>query len=299
MKALPLIDGVGPSRVAVPLGDWPNALAFLTQRFPGVSKQEWAERFSQGLVLDAQGQALQADDACPSGKHVLYYRRLQEEPPLSDVANILFEDAHLLVADKPHFMPVTPAGRYLHNSLLVRLKQQTQCAELTPIHRIDRETAGLVVFCKRPQDRNAYHALFRERQIDKRYEAVAPWREDLIFPMVQRCRLEEDSHFFLSKVVDGAPNSETLIRLLKQRNGVGLYALEPHTGRRHQLRLHMLSLGLPILGDQFYPTVLRGPDEADDFSQPLQLLAKELAFQDPVTGARRCWTSQQQLQQAW
>jgi tRNA pseudouridine32 synthase/23S rRNA pseudouridine746 synthase len=299
MLNLPQLDGVGPSRVAVPRGHWPTALAFLTARFPAIAAQEWMERFARGLVLDAQGQALHAQDPCPHGQRLYYYRSLPAEATLHEFEHILFEDDHLLVADKPHFMPVTPVGRYLHNSLLVRLKQQTQCADLTPIHRIDRETAGLVAFCKRAQDRDAYHALFRQRQVHKRYEAVAPCRDDLVFPLVQRCRLVPDALFFRSQVVAGEPNSETQIELLQQHNSLGLYALQPLNGRRHQLRLHMLSLGIPILGDQFYPEVLRAPEDADDVNQPLQLLAKELAFKDPVTGHQRHWTSQRRLQQAW
>ena len=242
---------------------------------------------------------MQAEAPCPHGQRLYYYRSLPAEAALHEFEHILFEDEHLLVADKPHFMPVTPVGRYLHNSLLVRLKQQTQCADLTPIHRIDRETAGLVAFCKRPQDRNAYHALFRERQVHKRYEAVAPCRDDLVFPLKQCCRLAPDALFFRSQVVAGPPNSETHIELIKQHQGLGLYALQPLNGRRHQLRLHMLSLGIPILGDQFYPDVLRAPDDTDDVNHPLQLLANELAFKDPVTGVERHWTSQRRLQMAW
>lgn len=289
------MDGVGPSRVAVPMGSWPNALAFLTERFPAIAPQTWRDRFENGWVLDEDGQALQVHDPCPFGRHLFYYRHLQHEPAPPEPAQILFEDDILLVADKPHFMPVTPSGAYVRNSLLVQLKQQTQCASLSPIHRIDRETAGVVVFCKRHQDRGAYHALFRERKVIKLYEAVAPYVADLKLPVVMRCRLVEDDRFFLSKVVDGEPNSETRINLRHQRDGLGMYDLEPLTGRRHQLRLHMWHLGVPILGDQFYPEVLRGPQEADDFSLPLQLLAKELAFKDPLTGLERRWTSQRSL----
>jgi tRNA pseudouridine32 synthase/23S rRNA pseudouridine746 synthase len=196
-------------------------------------------------------------------------------------------------------MPVTPSGPYVHNSLLVQMKQQTQCETLTPLHRIDRETAGLVVFCKRPPDRDAYHALFRQQQVHKLYEAVAPHLEALALPSSLRCRLEEDERFFLSRVTSGEPNSETRISLRQHRNGLGMYDLEPLTGQRHQLRLHMWHLGVPILGDQFYPEVLRGPQEPDDFSQALQLLARQLSFTDPVNGEQRRWVSQRRLQQAW
>jgi len=296
---LPMRDGVSPSRVAVPDGHWPNVWAFLCERFENISPQAWADRFSQGLVLNTQGQALAAQDPCPLGGQVFYYRQLPHEAALPEPARLLFEDELLVVADKPHFMPVTPSGAYVHNSLLVQMKQQTLCETLTPVHRIDRETAGLVVFCKRPQDRDAYHALFRQQQVHKLYEAVAPYLEALQLPTTLRCRLEKDKRFFLSKVVNGAPNRETRISLRQQRDGLARYDLTPLTGQRHQLRLHMWHLGVPILGDQFYPEVLRGPQESDDFSQALQLLARQISFIDPLSGQARAWTSHRSLQQAW
>ena len=299
LPKLPMHDGVSPSRVAVPFGHWPNVMAFLCERFDNISAEKWARRFAQGLVLNAEGHALAAHDACPVGGHVFYYRQLPLEAELPEPASILFEDELLVVADKPHFMPVTPSGPYVHNSLLVQMKQQTQCESLTPLHRIDRETAGLVVFCKRPPDRDAYHALFRQQQVHKLYEAVAPHLETLELPSSLRCRLAEDERFFLSRVTSGEPNSETRISLRQQRNGLGMYYLEPLTGQRHQLRLHMWHLGVPILGDQFYPEVLRGPQEPDDFSQALQLLARQIAFTDPVNGEQRRWVSQRRLHMAW
>ena len=299
LSKLPMHNGVSPSRVAVPLGHWPNLMAFLCERFDKISADEWARRFSHGLVLNAEGHALSAHDTCPVGGHVFYYRQLPLEAELPEPACILFEDELLVVADKPHFMPVTPSGPYVHNSLLVQMKQQTQCESLTPLHRIDRETAGLVVFCKRPPDRDAYHALFRQQQVHKLYEAVAPHLETLELPISLRCRLAEDQRFFLSRVTSGVPNSETRISLRQQRDGLGMYDLEPLTGQRHQLRLHMWHLGVPILGDQFYPEVLRGPQEPDDFSQALQLLARQIAFTDPVSAQGRQWVSQRRLQHAW
>ena len=299
LPKLPMHDGVSPSRVGVPFGHWPDVMAFLCERFDNISAEEWARRFAQGLVLNAEGHALAAHDACPVGGHVFYYRQLPLEAELPEPASILFEDELLVVADKPHFMPVTPSGPYVHNSLLVQMKQQTQCETLTPLHRIDRETAGVVVFCKRPPDRDAYHALFRQQQVHKLYEAVAPHLEALALPSSLRCRLVEDERFFLSRVTSGEPNSETRISLRQQRNGLGMYDLEPLTGQRHQLRLHMWHLGVPILGDQFYPEVLRGPQEPDDFSQALQLLARQIAFTDPVNGEQRRWVSQRRLHMAW
>jgi len=193
-------------------------------------------------------------------------------------------------------LPVTPGGRYVQQSLLVRLKRRLGLEDLSPIHRIDRETAGLVAFAVRPQDRAAYQALFRERAVHKVYEAIAPCRDDLAFPLVRRSRIvEEDGAFFRMCEAEGEANSETRITLCERRGDWARYALEPVTGKRHQLRVHMNALGRPIAGDQFYPSVLRGPNEAEDFAVPLRLLAQTLAFDDPVTGEHRHFQSQRAL----
>ena len=292
--ALPMRDGVSASVVSVPHGA-PHLLDFLAQRMPGISRAEWAERLAQGLVLQENGQAAQAEQACHVGQRIYYYRHLADEPVLPFKANIVFEDEHLLVADKPHFMPVTPAGRYVQQSLLVQLKRQTACADLVPLHRIDRETAGLVLLGKRLQDRDAYHALFRDHQIHKTYHAVAPLLPGLALPRVHRSRLVPGEPFFRTKEVPGQPNSETRIALMHSEGPRGLYALEPISGKRHQLRVHMNALGIPIEGDPFYPTVLRGPDDPEDFLTPLQLLAHSVSFTDPVTGEARQFVSQRSL----
>lgn len=287
---LPMRLGVSPSVVSVPQGA-PDLLDFLAQRMPGITRGEWAERLAQGLVLQEDGQIALPHQACLPGQRFHYYRHLADEPVLPFQAQIVFEDAHLLVADKPHFMPVTPTGRYVQQSLLVQLKRLTGNADLVPLHRIDRETAGLVLLGKRLQDRDAYHALFRDKTIHKTYQAVAAAPGDKPVPPCYTSRLVPGEPFFRTQEVPGTANSETRMRVLKTEGLRALYQLEPVTGKRHQLRVHMNGLGLPIEGDPFYPTVLRGPDAPEDFSQPLQLLAQALRFTDPVTGQNRAWAS--------
>jgi len=293
---IPTRDGVSPSCVALPVGSWATVLDFLAERLPNVSPSDWSQRMAQGLVLDEQGHAIPGDHPYRHGLRLYYYRNRPQEPDLPVQARVVFEDAHLLVADKPHFMPVTPSGPYVQQSLLVQLKRLSGCEDLSPIHRIDRETAGLVLLSKRPQDRNAYQALFRDKTIHKVYQAVAAYRPDMPWPLVHTSRLADDSqHFFKMREVPGEPNSETRIQLLHHEGHHALYQLEPVTGKRHQLRVHMNALGMPIEGDQFYPHVLRGPDEAEDFKHPLQLLAQAVAFTDPLTGEQRCFESRLQL----
>ncbi|NDC60704.1 MAG: pseudouridine synthase [Betaproteobacteria bacterium] len=288
---LPSRNGVSPSRVVVPHGSWPTLLDFLSDRFPAVGTSVWAQRLSHGLVLSENGSRYTATQACPHGHAVYYYRETLQETALPDKAMVLFEDERLLVADKPHFMPVTPGGHYLHNSLLVQLKQLTGLESLSPLHRIDRETAGLVVFAKHQQDRHAYQALFRQQAVEKQYEAVAAFQPGLALPMVYRSRIVESDRFFLSQEVPGEPNSETHLTLLAQQGDLALYGLMPISGKRHQLRIHMNALGLPIVGDQFYPKLLRGPAEPEDFATPLHLLAKRIRFTDPMTNQLREWVS--------
>jgi tRNA pseudouridine32 synthase/23S rRNA pseudouridine746 synthase len=246
---------------------------------------------AQGLVLHEDGQAALPHQRCQPGQRLYYYRHLADEPVLPFQAQVLFEDEHLLVADKPHFMPVTPTGRYVQQSLLVQLKRQTGCSDLVPLHRIDRETAGLVLFGKRLFERDAYHALFRDHQIHKTYHAVAARAPHLKLPLVHTSRLVPGEPFFRSQEVPGPANSETRIDLLHTDGLRALYALAPISGKRHQLRVHMNALGIPIEGDLFYPNVLRGPDAPEDFSQPLQLLAQAVRFTDPITDEIREWTS--------
>jgi len=284
---IPTRQGVGPSRVTLPVGPWPTVLDFLLERMPDISRDEWLHRFAHDLVLNEAAKPVAATQTYTPHTKLYYYRHIANEPVLPKKASIMFEDEHLIVADKPHFMPVTPAGRYVQQSLLVQLKHLTGNDDLVPLHRIDRETAGLVMFGKRLQDRDAYHALFRDKEMHKVYEAVAAYNPALELPRAHISRLQPDQLFFKTQEVAGEPNSETRISLLKVEASRALYQLVPISGKRHQLRVHMMALGLPLEGDQFYPTVLRGPDALEDFNNPLQLLAKTVAFTDPVTGEAR------------
>ena len=291
-----MLEGVSASCVALPHGPWPRLIDFLAERLPAVSLMQWAQRMDAGRVLDETGHPLPAGARFAPGTRVYYYRELEAEPIIPFEESIVHQDEQLLVADKPHFLPVTPTGRYVQQTLLVRLKRRTGIETLTPIHRIDRETAGLVVFSVRPQDRDAYQRLFREQQVEKVYEAIAPLRPDLPLPTVHRSRIAEDEQFFRQREVAGAPNSETAIELVEMRGALGLYRLRPKSGRTHQLRVHMNALGRPILGDLFYPEVVHGPDHTpEDWNRPLQLLARSLAFSDPFTGEARRFDSRRQL----
>ena len=292
----PMRDGVSASCVTLPHVPWSLLQDFLVERLPAVTRAQWQQRLAQGRVLDEDGTPLPPEAPYRSGTRVYYYRELEAEPVIPFGEDILYQDEHLLVADKPHFLPVTPTGRYVQQTLLTRLKRRTGIETLTPIHRIDRETAGLVVLSVRPQDRDAYQALFRQQAVDKEYEAIAPLRPDLPLPRVHRSRIVPDEQFFRQREVAGEPNSETRIELVEPRRTLALYRLHPLSGKTHQLRVHMHALGRPIVGDLFYPEVVHGPRHAqDDFTRPLQLLARRIAFADPVTGETRRFDSRRKL----
>ncbi len=290
---LPLKFGVAPSYIWVDAGLASTLLDYLVQQFPDISASEWLSRIARGEVVDQSGHVLAANTKLSRGMCIYYYRELANEARIPFEEQIVYEDAHLLVADKPHFLPVTPAGQYLRETLLCRLRHRTGNAELTPLHRLDRETAGLVLFAKRAQDRGAYQALFRDEAIHKTYHAIATDLPDLSFPLNRHSRLEPAEEFFRTREVPGPANSHTQINKLAVRAGLALYELQPSTGKKHQLRVHMAMLGAPLLNDAFYP-VAQAAGTAD-FTKPLQLLAKHLRFRDPLSQIWREFESLQNL----
>jgi tRNA pseudouridine32 synthase/23S rRNA pseudouridine746 synthase len=291
--ALGTRNGVGPSCVGLPAGNWPTITDFLVERFPAISREVWLARMAQRLVVDEFGELVTPHRPYPKHLRIYYYRAVDEEVRIPFEEVVLYQDQHLVVADKPHFLPVTPSGHYLQETLLVRLKKRLGIDALIPIHRIDRETAGLVLFSVQPSERNAYQALFRDHAVTKRYEAIAAWRSGLVLPITRKSRIVEDEPFFRQREVQGPANSETHIDVMQTSAGLAKYALTPVTGKKHQLRVHMNALGVPILNDRMYPPVANTPD--DDYSSPLQLLAKSIAFTDPVTGQARQFDSRQTL----
>ncbi|MBP9904936.1 MAG: pseudouridine synthase [Rhodoferax sp.] len=293
----PTRNGVGPSCVGLPAGPWPTLLDFLSERFPNVARPTWLDRLARGEVLGEDGKPVTPMEASqppyPAHTRLFYYREVPDEPVIPFDEVLLFEDAHLLVVDKPHFLPVVPSGGYLNQTVLVRLKRKLGLDDLVPIHRIDRDTAGLVLFSKQRASRAAYSALFRQHQVSKCYEAIAPWRADVPMPQKRQSRIQEAGQFMLQREVEGTPNATTHIEVLEVRGELARYRLRPVTGQRHQLRVHMLALGLPILNDGLYPVLT--PQGQLDHARPLQLLAKSLKFVDPVSGLARHFESQREL----
>jgi tRNA pseudouridine32 synthase / 23S rRNA pseudouridine746 synthase len=285
----PTKEGVGASRCVLPAGAWPTLLDYLAHRFKAASPDEWLARMQRDEVLDAFGNALSPHTPYQPGATVYYYRHRRDEPRIPFEERVLFQDDLLVVVDKPHFLPVISTGRFVRESLLARLKRSLGIDTLAPMHRIDRDTAGLVAFTVQPNTRDRYAALFRDRRIEKKYEAIAAWRDDLDFPYRHRSRLVEGDPFMQMREVEGEANSDTHIEVLERLGQRARYRLTPVTGKKHQLRAHMAALGMPIMNDSIYPTLQ--PHRDDDYTKPLQLLAKELCFLDPVLGSQRHFVS--------
>ncbi|MBI2750065.1 MAG: pseudouridine synthase [Burkholderiales bacterium] len=289
----PIRNGVSPSCVVTPQGAWATLLDFLVQRFTSVPASAWAQRLSDGDVVDDHGQVITTLTPFAAGRRLYYYRALPVETHIPFEAVVLWQDEHLLVVDKPHFLPVVPSGKYLQQTVLVRLKNALGIDALSPIHRIDRDTAGLVLFSNQVASRGAYQNLFRSRQVDKAYECIAPWNPDLPWPLTRESRVAPAAHFMQQTEVAGPPNAITHIHPLEVQGAWARYALKPVTGQRHQLRVHMTALGLPIRFDGIYPTLT--PEGSADFERPLQLLARSIAFTDPLTGAAHRFESRRRL----
>jgi tRNA pseudouridine32 synthase / 23S rRNA pseudouridine746 synthase len=289
---------VKPSFVRCVPGAWPTVLDFLAERFATQGRAVWLARLQAGLVQTEAGEPLAPEASYPAGQLLSYFRDVPNEAEPVGGVQVLHQDAHLLIADKPHFMPVTPSGQFVRGVLLNVLIEQTGLVDLQPLHRIDSDTAGLVAFAVRHQDRAVYHALFSEHRIQKRYLAITQAPMGPI-PEERISRIEPDpAHFMRMHEVVGQANSRTRMQLLREENGLALWRLEPISGKRHQLRVHMNALGLPLLNDGIYPvlTPVRLPHAP--WPQPLQLLATELRFIDPMTGASQRFVSKHSLQMA-
>jgi len=311
---LPVRDGVNATRLRLPdEGPWETALDYMMHRWGHIDPQGIEDRFDAGEIVGEAGIALDRSTPMQDHTFIWYYRTLPPETRIPVELNILHQDDHLLVVDKPHFLPTTPGGTYIQESALVRLRNQLGLPDLIPMNCLARMTAGILLLSTNPETRGKYQVLFEKRQVQKEYECVsaaepAPGHPAVDFPVVVRNRMTKSRSYLLAEVVDGEPNAETRIERLRTFDASGapdadggphrraLYRLEPHSGKTHQLRVHMASLGLGIVNDAFYPELL---DKApDNYAKPLQLLARGIRFVDPISGSPVEYRSRLELSEA-
>ncbi|MEW1772419.1 RluA family pseudouridine synthase [Streptomyces sp. NPDC086777] len=295
---LPQRQGVDPVRVRLPFaGEWATVGEYLVARLSGAAPGVVEEMLDSGLVVDADGHAVAAHAPCSPGRYLWFHRDLPPEVPVPFPLEVVHRDDHLVVVDKPHFLATTPRGSHVTETALARLRRELGIPALGAAHRLDRLTAGLVLFTVRPEERGAYQTLFSERRVRKEYEAIAPYDPALAVSRTVRSRILKERGVPAAREIAGEPNAETVVELVERSGDLGRYRLTPRTGQTHQLRVHMSALGVPILGDPLYP-VVTGPVPDGDFRRPLQLLARRLEFTDPVTGVEHRLCSARTLR-AW
>lgn len=285
---------VTPDRHTVAPSTWPTMGAWLRATIDDrvdVERLLTDRRFVYG-----DGRAVLDDDAYRTTTFVWFHRDLRDEPVVPGEITVVHRDERVVVVDKPAFLSTVPRGNHVVQSLVVRLRDELGLPDLTTMHRLDRVTSGLVLCVVGKEHRAAYQSMFADGTVAKTYRALAPWREGLVGPdgVVVRNHVRAIPRTGRAEVVPGAPvNAETLVEVEQRVGERAVYRLSPRTGRTHQLRLHLLGLGVPIVDDPLYP--VDREVSIDDFSEPLQLLASELRYVDPVVGGERHHVSARRL----
>ncbi|MDJ0396305.1 pseudouridine synthase [Rhodococcus sp. G-MC3] len=291
LDPLPFRNGLAPLRLRLPHGDAAvTLLDFLEREYP---EDTWAVSMAAGEVVDEKGRRWDRESLYSPGRFVYFYREPAPEVPVPFELDILYDADGIVVVDKPHFLATIPRGMHVTESATVRLRRLLDCQDVTPAHRLDRATAGVLIFTRTKELRRPYQELFSARSVLKEYEAVAGFDASLEFPIVVHSRILKDHGVMVAREEPGESNSETRVELIEQLGSSARYRLFPKTGRTHQLRIHLSSLGIPIKGDPYYPVYTGTP--ADDFANPLQLLARAVEFDDPITGKLRRFESRRTL----
>jgi tRNA pseudouridine32 synthase / 23S rRNA pseudouridine746 synthase len=275
-------DGLGPARVRLRGG-------VVIDEFRARWGAEAAAKVLAGEVVLPDGTVVSETTALPAGAHVYFYRELPDEAEVPFGMPILYRDDDIVVVDKPHFLATMPRGGHVAQTATVRLRRELDLPELSPAHRLDRLTAGVLLFTTHREIRGAYQTLFARGLVSKTYLARSAADPDIELPTVVCSRIVKRRGQLQAFDEPGESNAETLI----EHFGNGLYRLTPRTGRTHQLRVQMASIGLPIENDPLYPGVVDAAP--DDFSRSMQLLAQSLEFRDPVSGDHREFVTRRTL----
>ena len=306
-KAVPLTPPKAEKRtirsVVGPEADRKRLDSFLAERFTYRSRSQWQETVRKGEIL-VGGRAVRPSRILRAGETVDFIppETELEEPPVDEAFTVEYETPDFLAVGKSGNIPVHPSGRYFRHTLLMLLRERF--GEVYPVNRLDRETSGLILFAKTPRAAKRLAELFEDGRIRKTYQAVVFGR----FPEYLEARgylgpdpesaVTKKRKFFREKPEgdeSGIQTAETEFRLLAADGERSLVECSPHTGRLHQIRATLCSLGFPLLGDKLY-----GPDDElflrqaagtlteDDLTSlvlPSQALhAQKLEFLSPFTG---------------
>lgn len=282
-----------PDRDASRPAPWATLRDFLVERLAADADVD--RLLAEGRFVDAGGRPIAGGEPYAPNALIWFHRDLRPETEIPFDIEVLYRDERIIVVDKPHFLATTPRGRHIMNSVVARARDRFDLPDLGAAHRLDRATAGVLVLTTERRWRASYQGVFEARAATKIYEALAPVRTDLHWPRTVESHIEKVRGTLQARErSDREPNARTVIELVEVRGQVGRYRLRPTTGRTHQLRVHLFALGIPILGDPLYPRILEVAE--DDFSSPLQLVARELAFTDPIDGTPHAFVSRFPLQ---
>jgi tRNA pseudouridine32 synthase/23S rRNA pseudouridine746 synthase len=296
MKYISNSRSENPSFITLPPKERPDMtiLQYLQLRFPHIDGKIWLDRINGGLICSADGATISQKTAYKAGMRLTYFRENQNEIIIPFKEIVLFQNDHLVAVCKPHFLPVQPTGPYVAECLLNRLIKSLGNRQIVPLHRIDRETAGVVLFSVNPDSRNIYHKLFATGKIKKIYEAIGTIPENKVQnEWLVENRIEESEKWPMMKIAEGPVNARTLIRKVDEEGNWAKFEIEPFTGKGHQIRLHLQIIGSSILNDRYHPELQ--PEQPDDFQNPLQLLAKQIIFTDPISGEELNFSSSRKL----
>ncbi|MBO3130234.1 pseudouridine synthase [Dermatophilus congolensis] len=302
---LPQRDGLDPVWVRTPARvrneplPWATVAEFLRERLPAVNIDDWLKNHR---FVDETGHPLTGQEPCQPARFIWFHKDPPPpERPVPGELTILHHDERIIVMDKPHFLATTPRGSHIRETALIRARLTLGLPHIAPAHRLDRLTGGILLFTTEPRWRRPYQTLFETGAVTKTYEALAVPLAGAGEGFEVRSRIIKPRGSWQAIEVEGEPNAHTRGRLLQTSTGpggqVGRYELCPVTGKTHQLRVHMSSLGAPLLNDPLYPVVqeeLLTP-AGERFDQPLGLVARTLRFIDPVDGTPRSYTSGIQL----
>lgn len=289
VQPLPPRNGLTASRVRAPQEIVARDFLRLViegqrHRHPLDNARALDQRFAAGEVRDRRGQVIAPGQVLAAGEDVYFYRMPAPEPHVPFSIGVVYEDARILVVNKPPFLATVPKGAHITETAVVRLRRATGNEELSPAHRLDRHTSGLLLFTKERRYRGAYQEMFARRLVEKTYHAVSSGPSGVRAGTVWRSRISKVPGDLQAHTVDGEVNAETLVVSVSGR----VHVLTPHTGKTHQLRLHMCEAGVPIVNDPLYPDIRN--DLMDDFTRPLGLTAYSLRFEDPVDGRERVFS---------